>query len=105
MEMFLFLGYIIHFFMGNVGAAAAAREGRNGTAGPTHSSVHIGVILDSSSSVGTMADSCMSMALSDFYSAHPDYQTRLFLHTRDAKNQVDVASAGNIIVLLKSFNY
>nr|GMD24969.1 glutamate receptor 2.2-like [Ipomoea batatas] len=35
----------------------------------------------------------MSMALSDFYSTHSDYQRRLVLHTMHAGNALDVASA------------
>ncbi|KAK9282348.1 hypothetical protein L1049_005265 [Liquidambar formosana] len=48
-------------------------------------SIHVGVILNMGSSVGTIGHSCMSMAVSDFYSLHSHYKTRIILHTRDSK--------------------
>ncbi|KAM5553986.1 hypothetical protein ABKV19_025960 [Rosa sericea] len=53
--------------------------------------VPVGVVLNLNSSVGAMAENCMTMALDDFYAKHAHYQTRLSLLTRDSKN--DVVSA------------
>ncbi|KAL6331906.1 hypothetical protein AAG906_020254 [Vitis piasezkii] len=44
----------------------------------------VGVILDMGSSLGRMANNCISMAVSDFYSINRHYKTRLILHTRDS---------------------
>ncbi|CAA2958088.1 Hypothetical predicted protein [Olea europaea subsp. europaea] len=41
-----------------------------------------------------MVDLCINMALSDFYSEHTNYQTRLQLHTRDAKSLLEANFAG-----------
>ncbi|XP_004288908.1 PREDICTED: glutamate receptor 2.8-like [Fragaria vesca subsp. vesca] len=53
--------------------------------------VPVGVVLKLNSPVGAMAENCMAMALDDFYTKQAHYQTRLFLLTRDSKN--DVVSA------------
>ncbi|XP_061995128.1 glutamate receptor 2.9-like isoform X2 [Rosa rugosa] len=53
--------------------------------------VPVGVVLNLNSSVGAMAENCMTMALDDFYAKHAHYQTRLFFLTRDSKN--DLVSA------------
>ncbi|CBI17828.3 unnamed protein product, partial [Vitis vinifera] len=47
----------------------------------------IGVVLDMGSSLGRMANNCISMAVSDFYSINRHYQTRLVLHTRDSMGE------------------
>nr|XP_027067345.1 glutamate receptor 2.2-like [Coffea arabica] len=60
----------------------------------THSSIRIGVVLDLDSPMGAMLDLCLSMAHSDFYSVHSNYQTRLSLHRKNAKGQFGVGSAG-----------
>ncbi|KAH7865526.1 hypothetical protein Vadar_007794 [Vaccinium darrowii] len=54
---------------------------------------NVGVVLDLDSVVGRVGQSCLSMALSDFYSLHPNYTTRLSLHVRDSKGQVLDAAA------------
>ncbi|KAI5675431.1 hypothetical protein M9H77_06381 [Catharanthus roseus] len=65
----------------------------NVAAQPTYASIHIGVILDLNSPMGTMADICLSKAHSDFYTEHSDYKTRLFLQTMNAEEEVEVAFA------------
>ena len=60
----------------------------------TYSSIRIGVVLDLDSPMGAMLDLCLSMAHSDFYSVHSNYQTRLSLHRKNAKGQFGVGSAG-----------
>lgn len=48
------------------------------------SAIPIGAVLDTNSPMGSMAGLCMRMAVSDFYANHPNYNTRLHLHTRNA---------------------
>ncbi|KAL5699298.1 hypothetical protein ACHQM5_030223 [Ranunculus cassubicifolius] len=50
--------------------------------------VHVGVILDMDTWVGKVSNSCIYMALSDFYSDHADYKTRLVPHTKDSQSDV-----------------
>ncbi|XP_049356240.1 glutamate receptor 2.8-like [Solanum verrucosum] len=63
------------------------------------SNFQVGVILDLESMVGSMGLSCMSMALSDFYSVHRNYSTRLSLHVRDSRGQVIEAAAAGLDLL------
>ncbi|KAF5189173.1 hypothetical protein FRX31_021239, partial [Thalictrum thalictroides] len=57
------------------------------------STIDVGVILDLSTWVGRMTNSCISMALEDYYSTH-NHTTRLVLHTRDShRDVVDAASS------------
>ena len=58
--------------------------------------IRVGVVLDLNSTVGEMAESYISMAVSDFYAVNAKYQTRLTLFTRDSKDDVvGAACAGN----------
>lgn len=56
--------------------------------------VNVGVILDFNSSTGFVANSCISMAISDFYSKNPHYTTRLALHPKNSNDLLTAASAG-----------
>ena len=56
----------------------------------------VGVVLDLDSLVGQVGLSCLSMALSDFYSIHNNFTTRLVIHVRDSKGQVIDAAASGI---------
>ncbi|KAI7988917.1 Glutamate receptor 2.7, partial [Camellia lanceoleosa] len=51
--------------------------------------------------VGKMGLKGISMALSDFYSSHVHYKTRLELHVRDSKDNV-VGAAAAVVELLKT---
>ncbi|XVF02024.1 hypothetical protein REPUB_Repub04eG0140600 [Reevesia pubescens] len=53
--------------------------------------VHVGVILDLNSPVGSVANACIPMAISDFYAAHPNFKTRLYLHLRDSNDVLGAA--------------
>ncbi|KAL3532893.1 hypothetical protein ACH5RR_006414 [Cinchona calisaya] len=64
------------------------------------SNVHIGAVLDLNSPMGAMIELCLSLALSDFYSIHSDYKTRLSIHTKSAEHELDVASA--VLEMLKN---
>ncbi|CAL5435244.1 unnamed protein product [Camellia sinensis] len=55
--------------------------------------VEVGVVLDMNTWVGKMGLKGISMALSDFYSSHVHYKTRLELHVRDSKDNVVGAAA------------
>ncbi|KAI4356972.1 hypothetical protein L6164_000949 [Bauhinia variegata] len=55
--------------------------------------IPIGVILDLNSQIGSMANSCISMALHDFYQKNSDYKTRLDLRTRDSNNDIIKAAS------------
>lgn len=97
-KSFLLFFHSIQFLAWNV-QAAAGRDGTNGTGEPTFMPVHIGVVLNLNSTIGTMADVCISMALQDFYSQHSDYQTRLVLHNKDAQEELEVVSQGRVNML------
>ena len=59
--------------------------------------IPIGVVLDLKSPVGRVAESYMSMALSDFYAMNDNYHTRLSLLTKDSRDGiVAAASAGTL---------
>ncbi|PIA37057.1 hypothetical protein AQUCO_03100069v1 [Aquilegia coerulea] len=60
----------------------------------------VGVILDLGTWVGRMTQSCISMALEDYYSIN-NYTTRLVLHTRDSHRDV-VDAASSAIDLIKN---
>ncbi|GMQ07870.1 hypothetical protein CsSME_00051874 [Camellia sinensis var. sinensis] len=62
--------------------------------------VDVGLILDTETSVGKMSQTCMSMALEDFYDTH-NYTTRIVLQTRYSKGDV-VEAASAAIDLLKN---
>lgn len=72
------------FFLFEISVVAYAHFTKAQDGGVT-SSVHVGVILDMESWVGKVGNSCMYMAVSDFYSTHADYKTRLVFHTKDSK--------------------
>lgn len=61
--------------------------------------VDVGVVLDLDTWVGKMGQSCMSMALSDFYATR-NYSTKLILHPRDSKQDIVGASARGTLSLL-----
>lgn len=60
----------------------------------TKTLVHIGVILNFRSPVGSVANACIPMAISDFYAAHPYFRTRLFPHIKDSDDALDAAFTG-----------
>ncbi|XP_030458971.2 glutamate receptor 2.1-like [Syzygium oleosum] len=61
---------------------------------PAKEMIQVGLIFSMNSTIGKVVKSCISMACSDFYDAHPNYRTRLSLLTKDPKDDVvDAASA------------
>ncbi|BBG92911.1 hypothetical protein Prudu_000777 [Prunus dulcis] len=55
--------------------------------------IPVGVVLYLNSSVGAIAESCTTMALSDFYAKHAHYRTRLDLRTRDSADDIVTAAS------------
>ncbi|CAI9776570.1 unnamed protein product [Fraxinus pennsylvanica] len=49
--------------------------------------IKIGLILDSKSWVGKVVNSCITMAISDFYMLNGQYKTRIALETRDLRGE------------------
>ncbi|XP_021908741.1 glutamate receptor 2.2-like [Carica papaya] len=79
---FFFFFFFFLFFFGfcNFSSVSGIRE------------IPIGALLDFSSHEGSMASTCLSMSLSDFYSLNSDYTTRLSLLTRNYSGILDSAS-------------
>ncbi|KAI3940667.1 hypothetical protein MKW92_022544, partial [Papaver armeniacum] len=46
---------------------------------------HVGVILDLTSTSGNVTDTCISIAIANFYKIHPNQNTRVVTHIRDSK--------------------
>ncbi|KAL5699840.1 hypothetical protein ACHQM5_030682 [Ranunculus cassubicifolius] len=62
--------------------------------------IDVGVILDKSTLVGKITQSCIIMGLTDYYSAH-NTSTRLVLHIRDSNEDV-VDAASSAVDLMKN---
>ncbi|GLU09335.1 hypothetical protein SLE2022_262010 [Rubroshorea leprosula] len=56
--------------------------------------VNVGVVLDLDTWVGKLGLNCINVSLSDFYSNHVDYKTKLDLKIRDSKE--DIVGAATI---------
>ncbi|KAL8145213.1 glutamate receptor 2.3-like [Apium graveolens] len=82
----LFISTIVVFL-------ASAKNETNTTLPLNNEIVDVGLILDFSSSAGFIANSCISMALSDFYSKNQQYNTRLALHSKNSDDITTAASA------------
>ena len=57
--------------------------------------VKLGVLLDPNSTVGKLCNTSIQLALSDLYTANPQYKTRIIPLFKNAGDIVGVASAGN----------
>ncbi|XP_057787760.1 glutamate receptor 2.8-like [Salvia miltiorrhiza] len=90
------INILIFFLLFDSYASAAKNKTSEGS---QPSAIPIGVVLDVNSPMGFMADSCMKMAVADFYENHPNYATRLQLHTRNAESILDANFA--VVELLK----
>ena len=58
---------------------------RTGDVDGLYDEVHVGVILDMRSWQGKVIESCISMAISDFYSLQKFHKVRVVLHVRDSQ--------------------
>ncbi|KAJ4848504.1 hypothetical protein Tsubulata_003391 [Turnera subulata] len=66
--------------------------------------VHVGVILDITSWAGRIGRTSISTAISDFYSKHSHYKTRLVLHIRDSRGDPFCAlSTGEFLYMSKVY--
>ncbi|GLT97553.1 hypothetical protein SLE2022_151110 [Rubroshorea leprosula] len=83
LHLICFLGFQLVFLAAN--GARAIEEMKN--------FVNVGLVLDFNSSIGVMSNTCISMAISDFYATHSSYKTRLSLHTRNSQDVVGAAFA------------
>ncbi|KAF3778140.1 Glutamate receptor 2-7 [Nymphaea thermarum] len=63
--------------------------------------VNVGLILDFESPVGKISNTCISLALEDFYATH-NHKKRLVLHARDCKRDDSVQAASAAFDLLKN---
>ncbi|XP_057467291.1 glutamate receptor 2.7-like [Actinidia eriantha] len=72
-----------------------------GTAHSMKVPVNVGVVLDKDAKIGKMGLRCISMALSDFYTSHRDYKTRIVLNDRDSKRSVVGAAVAAVDLLKK----
>ncbi|KAL9453987.1 hypothetical protein AB3S75_009565 [Citrus x aurantiifolia] len=61
--------------------------------------VHVGIILDMRSWTGKITNSCISMAIADFYAVNTHCKTRLILHSRDSQGDPfhALTTASNLI--------
>ncbi|EYU21242.1 hypothetical protein MIMGU_mgv1a023374mg [Erythranthe guttata] len=59
----------------------------------------VGVILDANSTNGRIGNTSLLSALSDFYSSHANYSTRIVLHPRDSGGRVTGAATSAINLL------
>lgn len=61
-----------------------------------HIAVNVGLIFDFDSYIAYMANSCISLAVSDFYSKHQHYATRLAFYSKNSSDVLTAALAGDM---------
>ncbi|KAL4319274.1 hypothetical protein GQ457_18G003300 [Hibiscus cannabinus] len=88
--------FIYFYLFTNVWLPKGAVAQPQNTTSAAAAAVNVGVVLDMDSLVGKIGMSCIDMALSDFYAAHPHYKTRLVLHTRDSIGDTVAAAAAAV---------
>ena len=74
-----------------------------GMAQSTPFPVRVGVVVDMDDYVGKMGLNCITMALSDFYTKHGHYKTRLVLTKRDSKKDVIGAAAAGTNTTISTY--
>ncbi|GLT85181.1 hypothetical protein SLE2022_033770 [Rubroshorea leprosula] len=92
----LFCFFCLSIVFGSVEVAAPQNTTEKATI-----PVNVGVVLDMDDWVGKLGLSCINMALSNFYSIHSNYRTRLVLNIRDSKGDV-VGAAAAALDLIKN---
>ncbi|CAL9233880.1 unnamed protein product [Arabidopsis halleri] len=88
----LFFCFLLFFFF----CLEISRGQNNGK-----TQVNVGVVTDVGTSHSEIAMRCINMSLADFYSSHPQFQTRLVVNVGDSKNDV-VGAATAAIELIKN---
>ncbi|KAL5699084.1 hypothetical protein ACHQM5_030033 [Ranunculus cassubicifolius] len=63
--------------------------------------IDVGVILDMETWIGKMTQSCLTMAVDDYYKTHTNTKKKMVLHIRDS-NSDSVAAASSAIDLMKN---
>ncbi|ERN18388.1 hypothetical protein AMTR_s00055p00227100 [Amborella trichopoda] len=58
--------------------------------------VRVGVVLAMDSVVGRVSNSCIAMAIEDFYNEHPNFNTRLTISWRDSGGDVIKAASASV---------
>ncbi|XP_040967175.1 glutamate receptor 2.6-like [Gossypium hirsutum] len=87
-----------------VGVKSESGGGMMESIAETKKVVHDGEILDVNSPVGSVANACIPMAISDFYAAHPNFRTRLSPHHRNSEDALAVAFTATSLSLSTSQN-
>ncbi|KAK3184667.1 hypothetical protein Dsin_031953 [Dipteronia sinensis] len=64
--------------------------------------IDVGVILDMGSWEGRILQSCISMAISDFYNIHGYSKTRIVIHIRDSKGE-PLRALSSVVDLVQNF--
>ena len=89
---------ILLYSLSLLAAGCCLAGAQNKSLGSSRTVFDVGVVLDLRTPLGKMSESCISMALADFYTAHTNYTTQLKLHWRDSnQDNVDTASMGMLI--------
>ncbi|KAK1569083.1 hypothetical protein Q3G72_032316 [Acer saccharum] len=70
-----------------VGPVLSAQSFDETHQGMVEEEIHVGVILNMGSRESKIVQNCISMAISDFYSLHSYYKTRVIFHTGDSKGE------------------
>lgn len=66
--------------------------------------INIGVIINMASWHGKVVDSCITMAVSDFYNDNSQYNTRISVHVRDSRgDSLHSIAAGRFAISYHSF--
>ncbi|GJS85141.1 extracellular ligand-binding receptor [Tanacetum coccineum] len=68
---------------------------------PAYNEIPVGVILDMGSWIGKTVNSCISMALSDFYMVNSHYNTRIVVHNKDTHGEPLHALSAAVDLLAK----
>ncbi|XXG51736.1 hypothetical protein AAC387_Pa03g0242 [Persea americana] len=92
---------ILLYSLGLLTAGCCLAGAQNKSLSSSRTVFDVGVVLDLRTSFGKMGESCISMALADFYTAHTNYTTQLKLHWRDS-NQDNVDTASMALDLLNN---
>ncbi|KAJ8634703.1 hypothetical protein MRB53_008970 [Persea americana] len=92
---------ILLYSLSLLAAGCCLAGAQNKSLGSSRTVFDVGVVLDLRTPLGKMSESCISMALADFYTAHTNYTTQLKLHWRDS-NQDNVDTASMALDLLNN---
>ncbi|MQM16533.1 hypothetical protein Taro_049491 [Colocasia esculenta] len=89
----------LFLFLLSSSAPTGATAGGGGASAAQRIPFRVGVILDRSNWNGNISWTCISMAVEDFYAAHPKYRTRVELRLRDSGEDTVGASSAALDLL------